>query len=270
MSFHTFGRPEILISIRSIEEWNQLERVHFGVPQRFSSIDAQNKGVPDEIWHAAFVDIIDLKEPSRGPLAAVDPHLMEQIAQQCTSFEHLKLSVALGESTEAVVPAGELPETVKFAKMGVSGIRSVTELVDKWHDVRLRLPASTDLVAVAYADHKAANCLSPQDVLATAIEFGLSRILIDTFEKTGRSSLQAMTKESLASFASRAGNRMWWAMAGSLNEQSLQRMSELGIAPNCLGVRGQVCEQGRASNLSIERCREWRNAVVQSQLTRTS
>ncbi len=257
MSLLASGRLELLVSIRSMDEWHQLANVHFG---------KHDGNVGERPCRCPFVDIIDLKEPQKGPLAPVAPELMEHVARQCLLHERLQLSVALGESDVASSVASTVPPTVQFAKMGISGIRSPEELTDHWGQIVARLPRRTELVAVAYADHQTANCLSALEVLDTAMAFGLQRILIDTYKKDGRSSLHALSTESLQRFAANAEERLWWALAGSLNEESLGQLDELGIKPDCLGVRGQVCHQGRESNLSIDRCWLWRDAVSRWEL----
>src|SRR5215471_6563482 len=91
-------------------------------------------------------DIIDVKEPNRGPLGLADPNVINEIVKEVGN--RVPLSVALGEWHErAVLPslAG-----VDWAKIGLSGMqldRIETEWVNMAESI---LP--TCLIGVCYAD----------------------------------------------------------------------------------------------------------------------
>ncbi|MCY2963839.1 MAG: hypothetical protein NT069_09370, partial [Planctomycetota bacterium] len=70
-------------------------------------------------------DILDVKEPSRGPLGMADLSVIREIASAAQSlYPTVSLSVALGEARDW--PPGcdfpELPDPVRIVKAGVAGI----------------------------------------------------------------------------------------------------------------------------------------------------
>ncbi len=242
----TPDRPSLLISLRSIEE----VQIAVGYP----------------------IDIIDLKEPRRGPLAPASRELwiesVQIVEERCrwddaaakgpTGNRTPKLSAALGESAEARVVAADLPPQFDFAKVGPSGCDSIPVLARLWSDVRDRIPRSTELVAVAYADFKLANSLSPETVFETAKREGLRCCLIDTFTKDGRSTLDHLPMDRLHSLAELAGElEIWWTLAGSIRLDDVERLAKVAIHPDCIGVRGDVCSDDRTSPLCRTRLRQW-------------
>jgi uncharacterized protein (UPF0264 family) len=232
-------RPQLLISVRDLAEFRSLL--------------------------GAGVDVIDLKEPRAGALSPTDSRLWRQVAQEwsqragsTTSF----LSAALGESAEALAVAQLLPAEFHFAKAGPSRCRTQADLVKLWRDVRGRLDPAVELVAVAYADYDEAECPPPEEVLKAAAEFGLRRCLLDTFTKDARSSIERLGLAKLRSFGELAKQlELWWALAGSIREQEIGRLLASEIVPNCVGVRGDVCDRSREGKMRLERVQSWITAL---------
>ncbi|WP_083904858.1 (5-formylfuran-3-yl)methyl phosphate synthase [Rhodopirellula sp. SWK7] len=193
----------------------------------------------------AGVDVIDFKEPRRGALAPVEPEIWNAAS---TSLRDRSLSAALGESNTASSIAALVPNEFRFAKVGPSGLRSSEQLRCLWDS--LPLPPTVELVPVSYADHEAAGCLAPADVLATVIESGHKRLLIDTFSKNGQSLTDHLSDAHLASLLKTAHNAgIWIALAGSIQLPQAQRLHEIGIVPGCWGVRGDVCRPNESGHL---------------------
>lgn len=222
------------------------------------------------------VDVVDLKEPRRGALAPVETRLWQQVAelrQRLSPGEPVEgtpagtsrgvpLSAALGERAEAVSVAAAVPSSFAFAKAGPSGCRTRGELLSLWQQIRRQLPGATELVAVAYADHRQAGCLPPESILQAAAEFGIRRALIDTFTKDGRSTLDHLGTPRLRDLSQLAVScRLWWVLAGSLRLDMLSRCAAAGIAPDCVGVRGDVCRHDRTGRLDVERIRLWQEEI---------
>ena len=108
------------------------------------------------------VKIIDLKEPRLGPLAPADEsfwRIADQLWQQTSDETAFLLSAALGEQEQAKRVATSLPGSFAFAKVGPSGCATPASLCALWDQIRQSLSETTELVAVAYADWKSANCL---------------------------------------------------------------------------------------------------------------
>ena len=212
------------------------------------------------------VDVIDLKEPNRGPLAPVDVGLWEHAAELIDEravgvnpAELPRLSAALGERDRAVAIASQLPKRFSFAKVGPSGCASARSIRRLWSDVGHQLPPQVELVAVAYADATAANCLGPEAVLREANQAGLNRCLIDTFTKDGRSSVQHLGPQRLAEFGQLAQQlQIWWALAGSITRHDVAALEHSNIKPNCFAIRGDVCSDDRTGTICEQRMYAWR------------
>lgn len=234
----TKKQPEFLVSAASMEEFDLLTSI-------------------------GEVDIIDLKDPTWGAIAPASIDLWNLVAASSAQLpKHQHLSAALGEFDQANRCAKQLPPQFRFAKMGSSECDNVDLLMQRWRTVQGHLHASTELVAVAYADFKSAKSIDPRKVISVAIACGLKRILIDTFKKDGRTSIDHLGIDQLRAFANSAReNRIWWSLAGSINLAQVDQLSLNGIHPDCIGVRGAVCDDGRETSLSEEKCRRFSSTV---------
>jgi uncharacterized protein (UPF0264 family) len=214
---------------------------------------------------AVGVDIIDLKEPRRGPLAPADAELWSHAASLWSAGSPTSLlSAALGERADAIQIAGRLPSAFAFAKVGPSGCRSAGDMRDLWAAVGERLDDRIELVAVAYADFQAARSLHPEAIFQLAAKAGFARCLIDTCVKDGRSTLDHLGMDGLASLASVATEAgLWWTLAGSIRVDCVSLLRQHAVWPDCLGVRGDVCRRGRAGTLSSQRVTIWKESLLQ-------
>ncbi|TWT52811.1 hypothetical protein Pla22_04390 [Rubripirellula amarantea] len=234
--------PELLISVQSISEFDAL------VTTTAESV-------------SPLADIIDLKDPRRGPLAPASSVLWDHAAKVASNRPELRISAALGEYDEARAVAATLPARFDYAKMGPSGLRSVSDLCNAWQSVRRSLPEGVELVGVAYADHTNACTLPADEIFTAAQGEGLRRVLVDTFVKDGISTLEHLGiagSRNLIASAKRQG--LWCAIAGSLAKKDFAAIMPLEPA-HCVGVRGSVCEETRTSDLCIQRCQQWRSLV---------
>lgn len=214
------------------------------------------------------VDIVDLKNPHSGPLAATDPEIWCKVAEQYLLSRNLNrnrakmqapfLSAALGELHEAPAFAGRLPEIFHFAKAGPSKCPKSEQLVEAWQEIRTALHGTIELVAVAYADWELAGSLPPNEIFALAAENGFKRCLIDTYTKDGRSALDFLTETTvvkLREFTEDQG--LWFAFAGSLRESEVAKLSRLGVVPDCYAARGVVCNGDRSSAVCEKLLLNW-------------
>jgi len=208
------------------------------------------------------VGIIDLKEPQRGPLAPADVNLWrysDQLWQQQVGGDPtVRLSAALGEQAQARLVVTDLPGNFDFAKVGPSGCDTASSLCRLWDEIRSCLNDRTELVAVAYADWRAANCLAPKAVFQLAKEYGFNRCLIDTYIKDGRSTIDHMGYQSLGDLHRIAcQQRLWWTLAGSIDASVVPVLHDLGWMPDCFGVRGDVCTGNRQTRISSPLVQAW-------------
>jgi uncharacterized protein (UPF0264 family) len=229
------GSPGLLVSVRSIDELETILNLR--------------------------VDVIDFKEPSLGPLAAVNPSLWQHAAERFGVDQ--KLSAALGEWDQAISFAGEVPPSFAYAKAGPAGVKSIAALVQSWHSLSERLPGSVELVAVAYADADAANCPVPEAIFAAAQAAGIKTWLLDTFTK---GDAQGVTRQlspdrlrSLRCLADRAGAT--WVLAGSIKVGDAIELASQSILPDLFGVRGDVCDHSRCGVVVAQKVARWLGIV---------
>jgi uncharacterized protein (UPF0264 family) len=232
-----FQTPGLLVSFRS--------------PQEFEHIPLES------------IDVIDLKEPTRGALAAVDPGTVRETVFRLRDRESAPpISIALGElpDSQMVRFRAELP-LVKFAKVGLAGTRSLKNWASMWHERFLSvLPPSTQPVAVAYADHLTCDAPEPDDVLDHAILAGVPNLLLDTFDKSRGSSLEILGDDRIRTLARRAReNGMRFVLAGKIDRPLLGRA--ISINPDLIAVRGAVTATDRTSRVCTDRLRSFALAL---------
>ncbi|MEK6259990.1 MAG: (5-formylfuran-3-yl)methyl phosphate synthase, partial [Planctomycetota bacterium] len=155
-------------------------------------------------------------------------------AQHSIPEQHIPLSVALGEVIEwrdrADVPA--LPESVAFAKLGLSHLARCGGWRDEWRRVRERFdqrhPTHLEWVAVAYADAGEAASPPIHDILEAAIATRCAGLLIDTFAKTGLTLTDCCDAAALCELAERCHSAgLFLALAGRLARESLTELSRV-------------------------------------------
>ena len=214
-------------------------------------------------------DIIDAKEPSRGPLGAVSVDVLADIVARVP--DDRRLSVALGDLTDpdaviCAVTRFRLPPrpSATYLKLGFAGVPSenrIERLIGTAVAASNETVTSPLIVAVAYADSARAGTVSPDAISRIAAEAGAAGILLDTHTKDGLGLLSWIDPAALerwVAVARAAG--MITALAGGLGLEDLERVAAAG--PDVLGVRGAVCEGGREGWVRTERVRAIRQALA--------
>lgn len=206
---------------------------------------------------AAGADIIDLKEPAKGALGAVD-------------LATIKASVA---SVAGRVPVsatvGDLPMDADIIHDAVSGTAACGVDYVKLgvmaggdpHGCFARLKAEpSNLILVFFAD-----ALPSFDPVAAALEAGACGVMLDTAGKQTGSLLDHMTLEEIERFvtASRQAGLMA-GVAGSLRTAHVAPL--LALAPDIIGFRGALCRDGlRGSHLDPIACSQIRALIPGAQ-----
>lgn len=198
-------------------------------------------------------DVIDVKEPLRGPLGAPDPRTVDEIGRIIGN--KLPLSVALGELGDWDPAAWILfPRGVSFAKFGLAGCGRRHDWMQRWHKVLSDFPAGVRPVAVIYADWLAAAAPAPAQVLHAAVENRCGAVLIDTFDKSLGSLLDWFALPELKELVESIRQRqMQVALAGSLSMKTAAQI--LPLKPDYVAVRGAVCRGSRTGPVDAERVR---------------
>ncbi|MFO1092588.1 MAG: (5-formylfuran-3-yl)methyl phosphate synthase [Planctomycetaceae bacterium] len=251
----TGRRPRLLVSVRNADE----------------AIAALAGGA----------DIIDVKEPRRGPLGMADANIVADIV--ACAGDRAPVSAALGEVRDWVTPSGDLgaagagnahpvtgatgsasavpptsatgfasaipvlPSHLALAKLGLAGCARHADWVTDWLAVRTAFEHAAgrplSWVAVAYGDAQIADAPPVNDVIFAAARTGCRGVLIDTYNKSGGSILELFAARDLRAFAAlaRAGD-LFLAIAGRLHPTDLRRRS-LRVA-DIIGVRSAACTHG--------------------------
>jgi len=207
--------PRLLVSVRSAEE----------------AVAALNAGA----------DIIDVKEPSRGPLGAADPDtiaaVIAAVARRCP------VSAALGELIDHPSPR-DLPRGLSYAKIGLLGAGRFD-----WRDrLAAHFAAIPDAAAIAvgYVDRWPASAPpTPRldEVLNWAIDHKAAGILLDTYQKAGDDLPRISNCGHLFDFIAKArAAGLIIALAGSITAANLGEV--LSYGSDVVALRGAACVNG--------------------------
>jgi uncharacterized protein (UPF0264 family) len=218
----------------------------------------------------AGVDLIDIKEPSAGPLGAASAAVIDEILRLVN--RRCLTSVACGELLQTAIDVarrlpgsglGTLPTSVPpdYAKAGLAGCGSVDGWPQKWRQFLALLPPRTAPVAVVYADWREADAPSPSEVIEQAKSVRRGVILIDTFDKSGPGLLRVSSLEVVRALISEARHvGMPVAVAGQLNFDDAVAVALLN--PDFVAVRGGVSSPDRTGDLDAEKVAKWQRMVV--------
>lgn len=186
-------------------------------------------------------DLIDVKEPARGPLGRADAAVIAAIAAHIGGRR--PVSAALGELCDF---DGAIPPGLAYMKCGLAGCRDETWqefLQNQW-----RRTAPPLAVAVAYADWQCALAPSLSEVAAFALGRPGNVLLLDTYckdswtsERTRRPTLLdwLSVEEIVELCASCRAAKVRVALAGSLGPQEFATLQD--ARPNWFAVRGAAC-----------------------------
>lgn len=234
--------PRLLVSVRSTDEANRAM--------------------------AGGVEILDVKEPSRGSLGmATIETIVEIMKMSAVNSAAIPVSVALGEMTDwlqtSIVPT--LPAGITFAKLGLSHCASRADWQSEWQVVRHRFEQQSGSpprwVAVAYADSNEGDSPPVSQVLRAAIESQCAGLLIDTWNKgptTLIDHIDGATLTKLADLCHSAG--LFLALAGKLRRESLSVMSH--VPADVIAIRSAAClEADRTTTVDSTLIAEFKRAM---------
>lgn len=209
-----------------------------------------------ELALRAEADVLDLKDPRRGALGALDPMIVQEVVRLYSG--RVRLSATLGD------PPPERRRTLAAAR-AATGI-DILKLGLRADDVRPDLARLIDEL----------RCLGPAVVTVWLVEGGLPGpreltrlaaagvrgVMLDTADKQAGSLRERLSPARLRGFVQAArGAGLWTGLAGSLRLQDVAPL--LALAPDYLGFRGALCREGREGTLDIERARRIRAAIPQ-------
>jgi (5-formylfuran-3-yl)methyl phosphate synthase len=208
---------------------------------------------------AGGAELIDVKEPARGPLGPADVSVIRGVLSDVAG--RVPVSAALGEWWDG--HNWQVPGGLTYAKWGLAGRATLSS------ETLLHIRTTSHAlfpVLVAYADSERANSPDPDFLADAAIRYHFPAFLIDTAVKDGSSLLDWIELTALARIRFRladAGVPM--ALAGSLTEPAIRELAAL--EPDWLAVRGAACEGGRMGQVSTDRVRRLREVIAEAAAT---
>jgi uncharacterized protein (UPF0264 family) len=187
-------------------------------------------------------DIIDAKDPSRGPLGPVSPAALGAILAAVRGRR--AVSAALAERSDGTFGTVDRLPRMAFVKTaigttanGLAAAKRAAEMIGK-----------TALVLAGYADGQW------EHVIEVAVQCGAHGVLLDTSDKNGPGLFRLVSEEKIAEWVEAAHEAgLMAALAGRLTADDLPRAAALGA--DIAGVRGAACEGGRGGRVSVERVR---------------
>jgi len=236
-------------------------------------------------------DIIDVKEPTRGPLGAADETVRDAVAEwwHATVWDvgdervrmYADLSFALGElgDEETIARVFRRQQGLAmrhFWKIGFAGERRS----DDWDRRFLRYctpggepprAAIALFVPVAYADAERADAPSWREIVDRICmkQGAWRRLLVDTFNKSTNFWGALGGKDGVRElFDVCEKDKIHLALAGSLKADDIDRLAdEIGKLPSIIAVRGAACKDGiRTNPIDRERVLKLRRRIIAAEL----
>lgn len=229
------GTPGLLVSVRSADE------------------------VPAAL--AGGADLIDVKEPAKGPLAPAEAEVVAAVIAAVGG--KVPISAALGEwSPNAITDAHwHLELKLNYVKWGLAGYAPVVGWGEDLLDTRRQLPVGMEMVAVAYADWERARSVPPGELVRFAKRFRFKAFLLDTWGKDGKTLLDFATPAQVAELVEslkRVGVTV--ALGGSLRPEQAKLLR--AAAPDYFAVRSSACAAGKRDGVIDQvRVRKWKEAI---------
>ena len=198
-----------------------------------------NSHTEASLVQALKVDIIDLKQPAKGALGALDNKLVAKIVADLQPAA--RLSATIGDLP--MQPQLVLNAVQKMAATGVDYVKIGFFPGGDWSGCIAGLAEIAAqghaLIAVLFADANPDFAVLP--ALAQA---GFSGVMLDTMDKSRGSLTGLMPYAQLDEFVCTAKNhKLLTGLAGSLTEADIAGL--LALQADYLGFRGALCQQGK-------------------------
>ena len=194
-----------------------------------------------ELVRSLGADVIDLKNPDRGALGAVDLDTAQSIAAMIGNGA--TLSATIGDlplyAAELETAVGRMHATgVDIIKVGVFD-KTISRFVLNTFNVLAG--ENIRLVLVFFAE------IFPDDPDFQGLKkTGITGVMLDTCEKAGGSLREKLDDGTLAEFVSNAKQAgLISGLAGSLTREDIPPL--LRLNPDYLGFRGALCKQNQRS-----------------------
>lgn len=210
---------------------------------------------------AGGADLIDVKEPTRGPLGMAEAEVVAAVLDRVDG--EVPVSAALGEwSANAITEAHwHLELKLQYVKWGMAGYSPTPGWGEDLLDTRRELPVGTEMVAVAYADWERAKSVPPVELVRFAKRFRFRAVLLDTWGKDGSTLLDFLKPAAVAELIEslkRVGITV--AVGGSLRPEQVKQFKT--AAPDYFAVRSSACAAGKRDGvIDLGRVKKWKDAL---------
>lgn len=185
-------------------------------------------------------DIIDLKDPTRGALGALDAPVIGAVLRQVGG--RVPVSATVGdlvamEPRQLATAAAQMADNgVDYVKLGFFPSDTTGACIAALAPLAAR---GIRLIAVLFADLGFAA-----DIPCRCADAGFAGVMIDTARKGGGSLRRWRDDHELGSFVAEAcGRGLITGLAGSLTIADIAPL--LALAPDYLGFRGALCSVGQ-------------------------
>ncbi len=193
---------------------------------------------------AGGVDIVDLKNPDKGALGALDIGVTADIVRSVGRRKPVSAAAgpADGAPQEIVDSVTAIAATgVDYVKVGIAPQSAAADCVRELS----RQAINTKLVGVLFAD-----CAPDIEMLARMADNGFAGAMLDTAKKGAGRLLDHMDIAALDRFIERCRKHgLMSGLAGSLEAPDVPRL--LPLRPDYLGFRGSLC-RGRIRDGAID------------------
>jgi dihydroneopterin aldolase len=213
---------------------------------------------------AAGADIIDIKDPHKGALGAVDPDTVKEIVRRLSG--QVMTSATIGDLP---MQAGHISQAIKnmhatgvdIVKVGVFDRTMPAEILDI---IKEHARTGIRIVLVFFADLKPE--LNNLSLLADAGVYG---VMLDTADKTNGSLRTIINDNMLGDFVRLANScGLMTGLAGSLKLADIQPLLKLN--PDYLGFRSALCDKHqRKSTIDMQAAHNVRAMIPLHDITET-
>ena len=211
-------------------------------------------------------DIIDIKNPSEGPLGAPSAAMLKEVS--CELKGNLPFSIALGEfpgkpGAASLAALGCVYFQPDFIKVAFVPGQSSREIYETLQVIRKSLSMAKDkfvsLVTVAYADTLGNTSWSLYELATISKDAGADGCLVDTWEKKNKSLLDYLSWKKTERWINDCHQlELFCGLAGSLKFSDVIILKDLH--PDIIGVRSAVCGgdrlNGKVSAHAVEQLKK--------------
>jgi uncharacterized protein (UPF0264 family) len=222
---------------------------------------------------AGGANVIDVKEPKRGPLGAADPDTISAVVRAVN--DRVPVTAAMGELVDwvragATAASRFVPSGVSLVKLGLSDCRNISDWPTLWNEIIAAVCQPSNVasliprpVAVVYADWIAAQAPDPEQVLHAAVKLGCPALLIDTWDKSAGRLFDLWPIRRLGAFVREArAHQIDVVFAGSLDRDAIA--TAISLSPELVAVRTAACDGGRDGTVTAARVNALKRAISEA------